>query len=150
VNHLRVSTPRIVYDSICDTRLVFALWHRKRLGPRLATGGFVCIAFANRLLRIVCVYIVLCLKLQLFIVTCQYCQRKPCKERHSRSSIVQCLDSFVRCFRCHFDECQITEFHFADGQFAECHVAYSCHFAKCHFAEYQFKSQNFVISPIVK
>jgi len=50
VNHLCVSTPRIVYDSICDARLVFALWHQKRLRPRQTTGGFVCIAFANRLL----------------------------------------------------------------------------------------------------
>jgi len=39
VNHPCVSTPRIVYDSICDTRLVFASWHRKRLGPRQATGA---------------------------------------------------------------------------------------------------------------
>jgi len=39
VNHLCVSTPRIVYDSICDTRLVFASWHRKRLGLRQATGA---------------------------------------------------------------------------------------------------------------
>jgi len=49
VNHLYASTPRIVYDSICDTRLIFALWHRKWLGPRQATAGFVCIAYANRL-----------------------------------------------------------------------------------------------------
>jgi len=37
VNHLCVSTPRIVDDSICDIKLIFASWHQKRLGPRQAT-----------------------------------------------------------------------------------------------------------------
>jgi len=58
VNYLCVSTLRIVYDSICDTRLVFALRHRKRLGPRQATDGFMCIAFANRLLLLLSARIV--------------------------------------------------------------------------------------------
>jgi len=70
-------------------------------------------------------------------VICQYYQRKPSAEQHSRTSIIQSLDSFelVRCFRCNFDVCQISECHFAECQFAECHFD-KCQFAKCYIAEF--------------